>query len=149
MCHQEDVSSKENMKANDWTFEVDVSHKGFEDTCTSSQNPKIKNTWYGWQHFNGTGTVSKSLKGSGSGKLIYGNCLVRAGRADNVVRVYLDGVLLSQAGSGEVKEVNFGYQDNDVLKLEEPWAIIKIHRLELNCGKKDELHNVFLKIMLF
>ena len=137
------------MQANDWIFEIDLSHKGFEDTCTSSQNPKITNTWYGWQDLNGTGTVTKTLKGSGSGKLIYGNCLVRAGRADNVVKVYLDGVLLSQAESGEVKEVNFEYQDNDVLKLEEPWAIIKIHRLELNCGKNDKFHNKFLIIVFY
>ena len=73
-CEQEDVSSKEKLMANGWIFNVRQSHRGYESMCSASQNPTTSNTWYGWTPNESVGTVSKHLNGSGSGKLVYGNC---------------------------------------------------------------------------
>ena len=120
-----------------WIFKIGQSHRKYDSMCKESQNPNAANTWYGWTPNESVGAVSKHLNGSGSGKLVYGNCYSYTvpGRTDDVVNVYLNGVLLSQAGPGETKEVKFQYNDNDKLKIEEGHAIIKIHQVAFNCGK--------------
>ena len=127
------------MEDNGWSFNIDVSHRGTESYvykgCLTSVNPNIPNTWYGWAHGLTKGSISKIFKGNGRGRLLYGNC---HGHNDhrNVVKVYLNGVQLSEAGPADVKEVNFYFQENDILKLEESYGIIKVHRLWLNCDDK-------------
>ena len=54
----------------------------------------------------------------------------------NKVNVYLNGVQISNAKSGEIKKIDFDYDDNDVIKLEEEYGIIKLHQIGLNCARK-------------
>jgi len=125
------------MEANGWIFTEDIVSKNynFADTCKASQNSQTSETWYGYNDYGDIGSASKNLKGKGSGILIYSNCFEdRHDEPDNWVKVYINEALISQATSGEVKEINFDYEENDVIKIEEGWAIIKIHQMGLDCG---------------
>ena len=126
------------MEANGWIFTDGINSKTYYDnTCKASQNSQISETWYGWGHSGAIGSASKTLKGEGSGIVVYGNCYEENQDAPkNWVKVYLNGVLISQASSGEVKEISFDYKENDVIKFEEGFAIIKIHQMGLDCGGK-------------
>ena len=122
------------MKANGWIFNVNRSHDTFNDTCEPSRNPHISNTWYGWSTKGNAGSVKLYMKGSGSAKLVYGNCY--ESNNAGMVKVYLNNEEISQASSGEIKEIYFDYDHNAVLKLEEDWAIIKLHHIHWNCSSK-------------
>ena len=128
------------MIANGWVFSYEMTPSkdpSFQNTCSASQNSQISETWYGYSHQEIIGTASKQLKGKGSGKLIYGNCFENGKEnPSNKVNVYLNGVQISNAKSGEIKKIDFDYDDNDVIKLEEEYGIIKIHQIGLNCARK-------------
>ena len=128
------------MIAHGWVFSYEMTPSkdpSFQDTCSASQNSQISETWYGYSHEEIIGSVSKQLKGKGSGKLIYGNCFEKGkGNPSNKVNVYLNGVQISNATSGEIKKIDFDYVDNDIIKLEEEYGIIKIHQMGLNCARK-------------
>ena len=127
------------MEANGWIFTDDITSNlpDFQGSCKASQNSQISETWYGFGGRRAIGSASKTLKGEGSGIVIYGNCFEqRHDKPDNWVKVYLNRVLISQASSGEVKKISFDYKENDEIKFEEGFSIIKIHQMGLDCGGK-------------
>ena len=126
-----DFTSKESMEANGWIINVDQSQAIFNDTCEPSRNPDIANTWYGWAAYDAIGNATLFMKGHGSARLVYGNC-----HPFGTVKLYLNSVVISQAGPEEIKEIYFDYEHNAVLKLEEDRGIIKIHSLIWNCSSK-------------
>ena len=119
------------MEANGWIINVDQSQAIFNDTCEPSRNPENANTWYGWAAYDAIGNATLFMKGHGSARLVYGNC-----HPFGTVKLYLNSVVISQAGPEEIKEVYFDYEHNAVLKLEEDRGIIKIHSLIWNCSSK-------------
>ena len=139
-CQLEDVSSSSTMIANGWVLSYEMTPSkdpSFQHTCSASQNSQITETWYGYSNKAIIGSVSKQLKGKGSGKLIYSNCFEEGKEnPSNKVIVYLNGVQISNAKSGEIKKIDFDYDDNDVIKLEEEYGIIKLHQIGLNCARK-------------
>ena len=140
------------MDANGWFFTDDIISKAswYEDTCSASQNPQIPETWYGFNDEENIGSASKYLKGKSSGILIYSNCFEhRQDEPDNWVQVNLNEVVISQATSGEVKELNFDYEENDVLTFKEGYGIIKIHQLGLDCGGKRNIIQYFMYLVAF
>ena len=148
----EDLSSKDNMEANGWSFTDKIISNAdwYRKTCSASQNPKISETWYGFNNMQDIGSASKYLKGEGSVILTYGNCHEdRQDKPDNVVKVYLNGVQISQATSGERKELNFDYEENDILTLKEEYGIIKIYLMELNCGGKRNIIHYLIYMVGF
>ena len=83
------------------------------DTCTN---------WYAYKKGVPIGTMKTSLSGMGKGKLEFGNCF-----NTGVVKVYLDGSEIENAGPGEFKVVSFEYNDGSVLEISEfNIAIIQI-----------------------
>ena len=128
------------MIANGWVLSYEMTPSkdpSFQHTCSASQNSQITETWYGYSNKEIIGSVSKQLKGKGSGKLIYSNCFEEGKEnPSNKVIVYLNGVQISNAKSGEIKKIDFDYDDNDVIKLEEEYGIIKLHQIGLNCARK-------------
>ena len=93
-----DLSSKQVMESYGWIFNIDKSQDPlFNDTCWTSQNAYISNTWYGWFNNANIGSITMYMKGFGSAKLMYGNCY--EGNSFGKVKVYLNSIEISQAGS--------------------------------------------------
>ena len=74
------------------------------------------------------GSLSATLKGSGTGTLTFSNCYVSGN-----VTLYLNDVLLASAGKGETLSETFSYSNNDELRLTENYAVIQLKHLEFQC----------------
>ena len=123
------------MELNGWIISTNKSFGSrWAVECGKSNTWYNRNTWYGWSTKGNVGSVKLYMKGSGSAKLVYGNCY--ESNNAGMVKVYLNNEEISQASSGEIKEIYFDYDHNAVLKLEEDWAIIKLHYIHWNCSSK-------------
>ena len=141
------------MEANGWVFEnltSNISH------CMPSISPvhrkcggKNGTHWYGWGCGNNVGSISTSLKGSGTVSLHYGNCW----NEGNVI-VYLNNVEISRSSPGTSQVYRIPYNDGNELKImdENGNAIIKIVDITFTCKgkylKNKDLCLVIEKVLL-
>ena len=108
-----------------WNLDVDPDTKTYGSVCGSS-------TFWGYRYGNPIGKVQASFHGSGTAKLIFGQCYTSP---QAVTNVYLNDVKIKNAATddGEVT-VTFDYKPGDTLRLEEVnTGIIKISSLVLTC----------------
>ena len=120
------VKSRSEMEEHSWIFHVSHSDMVFHgDRCGN-------NGWFGFYSGSSVGSISAYLKGSGTARLIYGNCWI-----DNEVAVYLNHKKISSADGYEPrKEIFFHFSPGDMLRIEEDGAIIKLHSLTISCDGK-------------
>ena len=81
------------------------------------------------------GYVNATFKGSGTGKLEFGNCYQTA---NSVTKVFLNDLLIATAGTNTWPlAIRFDYKRGDILKLtEERRGIIKLVSLKLESAEK-------------
>ena len=117
------VRSTSELVENGWI--VHVSHSDmllYGDRCGN-------NGWFGFYSGGSIGSIAALFKGSGTAKLIYGNCWI-----DNEVAVYLNHNKISSAYGNETrKEMSFNFIPGDALQIVEDGAIIKLHALAISC----------------
>ena len=120
------VKFRSAMEENGWIFHV--SHSGMllhGDRCGN-------NGWFGFCSGNYVGSIYATFIGSGTARLIYGNCW-----SNNDVSVYLNHKKISSAYGNETEEkINFNFISGDRLRIVEDGAIIKLHSLTILCGGK-------------
>ena len=120
------VKSRSAMEENGWIFHVSHSDMLLHgDICG-------KNGWFGFYSGTSVGSISATFQGSGTAKLIYGNCW-----SDREVAVYLNHKKISSAYGNETKqEISFNFIPGDQLQIEEDDPIIKLYSLTISCDGK-------------
>ena len=117
------VRSTSELLENGWI--VHVSHSDmllYGDRCGN-------NGWFGFYSGGSMGRIAALFKGSGTARLIYGNCWI-----DNEVAVYLNHNKISSAYGNETrKEMSFNFIPGDALQIVEDGAIIQLHALAILC----------------
>ena len=111
------------MEENGWIFHVSHSDMVlYEDICGSDG-------WFGFYTGSNTGSIYTTFKGSGTARLIYGNCWNK-----NEVYVTLNAKKISSAyGKETKKEIAFNFMSGDLIRVVEEGAIIKLHSLTISC----------------
>ena len=120
------VKSRSTMEENGWIFHVSHSDMLLHgDICGN-------NGWFGFYSGTSVGSISAIFKGSGTAKLIYGNCW-----SDREVAVYLNRKKISSVRGNQTQlELSFNFISGDKLQIEEDGAIIKLHSLTISCDGK-------------
>ena len=120
------VKFRSEMEENGWTFHVSHSDMVFHgDICGN-------NGWFGFYSGSSVGSISAYFKGTGTARLIYGNCWIH-----NDVSVYLNHNKISLAYGNETKkELYFNFISGDTLRIVEGGAIIKLYSLTISCDGK-------------
>ena len=94
----------------------------YEDICGN-------HGWFGFYAGSHAGNIYTIFKGSGTARLMYGNCWI-----DNEVAVYLNHNKISSAYGNETKkEISFNFIPGDALRIVEDGAIIKLRALAISC----------------
>ena len=99
-----------------------------------------KASWFGWDHPGAT-SISTTLHGKGEAILDFGNC-----NAMGDVTVYKNDIKLSSVGAGKVDQVEFEFQDGDVLTITEESerytsAVIQFNSLDfISCSSEPGNH---------
>ena len=111
------------MEENGWIFHVSHSDMVlYGDICGNDG-------WFGFYAGSHAGSIYTTFKGSGTARLIYGNCWHK-----NEVSVYLNRKKISFAyGKETKKEIVFNFISGDLIQVVEKSAIIKIHSLTISC----------------
>ena len=135
-----DVSSYDSMKSGGWKF----GRLGGSSTPDNSSYIQIVEeyckgvdggAWWGYAWYNGHGTVSASLQGTGSFNLTYGNCNEDDADVGFKVVVRLGDKEISSAGSKErikaTGETKFTH--GDTLQIEEYNSVMVIHSITFEC----------------
>ena len=130
------------MEENGWIFYVSHSDMLLHgDICGS-------NGWFGFYSGTSVGSILAIFKGSGTAKLIYGNCW-----GDNEVAVYLNHNKISSTYGNVTKEISFNFIYGNTLRIVEAGAIIKLHSLTISCDGKCALvmllKHRFIKFILY
>jgi len=123
ITHISDFRTRATMLASGWetdcALDVGVQHPtNYVEECQSAVS------WAGWDSPASTiGTVWRTLSGSGTATLSYGNC-----NHVDPVTVYLNTVAISSAAAGAMsQEVVFAFTDGALLQIKETAAIIKMN----------------------
>ena len=111
------------MEENGWIFHVSHSDMVlYEDICGNDG-------WFGFYAGSHAGSIYTIFKGSGTARLIYGNCWNK-----NEVSVYLNHKKISSAKGKETKkEIAFNFVTGDTIGILEESAIIKLQTLTISC----------------
>ena len=126
-----DVTSREVMEENGWSFE----NIGREFTRISNTRDDQcgDETWYGWKSpsSNKSGRVSVTFAESGKATLTYGNCW-----GQETVDVYFNDTKIDAAGANELdKKVSFDFMERTTLDIKTKGkAILKINSLKISCA---------------
>jgi len=121
VAHTSDFSTKAAMLASGWASNCayDV---GINDPYGNAEKCQSSVSWAGFSQ-PGEGTVWRTLSGSGTATLNYGNC-----HTGGTVTVYLNGVAISSAAASTMsQEVVFSFSDGALLQIKEATAIIKMN----------------------
>ena len=118
--------SRSDLDENGWV--VHVSHSDMSlhgDICGNDG-------WFGFYSGSRTGFIQAMFKGSGTARLLYGNCWNK-----NKVSVFLNNEKISSAYGKETEvEVSFNFIAGDIIRIVEDGAIIKLHSLTISCDGK-------------
>ena len=111
------------MEENGWIFHVSHSDMTlYGDICGNDG-------WFGFYVGSNTGTIYTTFKGSGTARLIYGNCWNK-----NEVYVTINGEKISSVyGKDTKKEIVVNFISGDLIRVVEKSAIIKLHSLTISC----------------
>ena len=120
------VKSRSDMEENGWIFHVSHSDMSLHgDRCDN-------NGWFGFYSGSSVGSILAIFKGSGTARLVYGNCW-----SDKEVSVYLNLNKISSVHGNQTKlEIVFNFISGDKLQIQEHGAIIKLHSLTISCDGK-------------
>ena len=117
------IDSRSEMEENGWMFRVSHSNMLLYDNICGS------NGWFGFYTGPHVGSVSAVFKGTGTAKLVYGNCW-----NDKEVAVYLNYEKMSSAHGNQTKiEIVLNFFTGDRLQIVEDGAIVKLHSLTILC----------------
>ena len=106
------------MKDGGWYVDCAPDEREYDNDCGGYG-------FFGYKRGRSIGYVNATFKGSGTGKLEFGNCY---SRANSVTKVYLNDLLIATAGPNTWPvAIRFDYKRGDILKLtEERTGIIKL-----------------------
>ena len=102
-------------------------------STTGNRNCVATGNYYAWTNGSGVGQMIKTMTGSGTGVLTFGNC----GDAGEV-KVYMNGAIVAAAATGYPQETyEFTYANGDVLKIRDEGANSVVLMSSLNLTAAD------------
>jgi hypothetical protein len=133
----DDLSTRTTMIAAGWSVDCGYDATGFPGCATDV-------SWAGATAGTAIGVISRTMSGTGTATLTYGNCGTTGGTAV----VTLAGDVISSATIDTKKEIVFSFTDGELLEIKELSSIIKMYAFKVSCkaceaGKyKDTAGNV-------
>ena len=130
--HVNNLKGSKSKTVDGWTFhdiEVGPWNGGDFGDCRS------KSSWFGYSYLkNDDSSISTTLNGKGKAILKFGNCW-----KNGIVIVYKNDVELKSVGAKSEDNVEFDFEDGDVLKITEKGnGIIQFNDLKfLECGAEE------------
>ena len=107
-----------------WTFNG-VKSGPWNENATQWGRGCAKASWFGWA-WPEEASIIFTLHGKGKATLEFGNC-----HKTGNVALYLNDVKLSSVGANKEAQVEFEFNDGDVLKITENKAIIQFNNLRI------------------
>ena len=131
--HVNNLKGSKSEYVSGWTFNS-ITRGPWNKDSEATGYECSKASWYGWDH-PGDASISTTLHGTGKAILEFGNCQ----NAGNV-NAYLNDKELSCLGARMVDQVEFDFQDGDVLKITEEYGIIQFNGLKfISCSSGKNL----------
>ena len=120
-----DLRQKTDILSNGWKSNSTVLNRNWENDCATGE------TWYGYTGGDSVGAIYTTFQGVGEAYLSYG-CCYQIG----IVKVLLNGKIISEASNFQRKDVEFRYETGDELTIAEyKTSIWKLYSLSLfNCN---------------